>query len=169
MTSWLQSPSTVISEPKRGICHYFLLFPFYLPWSDGTWCHDLGFFLILSFKPVFSLSFFTLIKRLFSSSLLSAIRVLSAYLTLLMFPILIPACNSSNPASLMMCSVYWLNKHGDSRQPCRNPFSILNQSVVPHRVLTAASWPAYRFLRRQVQSSGIFISVKASHSLLQST
>ena len=50
--------------------------------------------------------------------------------------ILIPACNSSNPAFLMMCSVYRLNKQGDSRQPCHTPFSVLNQSVVPYRVLT---------------------------------
>ena len=41
-------------------------------------------FIILSFKPGFSLSSSTLIKRLFSSSLLSAIRVVSsAYLRLL--------------------------------------------------------------------------------------
>ena len=51
-------------------------------------------------------------------------------------PILIPAYNSSNPAFLVMCSAYRLNKHGDSRQPCRAPFSILNQSVVSYRVLT---------------------------------
>ena len=54
-------------------------------------------FLIYSLKPALSLSSFTLIKRLFSSSLLSAIRVVSsAYLRLLMFlpPILIPVCNS---------------------------------------------------------------------------
>ena len=55
------------------------LFPFYLPWSDETRSHDLCLFvclsLILGFKPAFSLSFFTLIKRFFSSSLLSAIRV----------------------------------------------------------------------------------------------
>ena len=39
---------------------------------------------MLSFKPVFSLSSFTFIKRLFSSSSLSAIRVVSsAYLRLL--------------------------------------------------------------------------------------
>ena len=30
------------------------------------------------------------------------------------------------------------------------PFSILNKSVVPYRVVTVASWPAYRFLGRQV-------------------
>ena len=41
---------------------------------------------MLSFKPTFSLSFFTFIKRLFSSSSLSAIRVVSsAYLRLLIF------------------------------------------------------------------------------------
>ena len=26
------------------ICHYFHLFPFYLPWSNGARCHDLSFF-----------------------------------------------------------------------------------------------------------------------------
>ena len=41
---------------------------------------------MLSCKPTFSLSSFTFIKRLFSSSLLSAIRVVSsAYLRLLIF------------------------------------------------------------------------------------
>ena len=51
-------------------------------------------FLILSFQPTFSLTYFTFIKRLFSSSSLSAIRVVSsAYLRLLIFvpEILIPA------------------------------------------------------------------------------
>ena len=43
-------------------------------------------FWVLSLKPTFSLSSFTFIKRLFSSSLLSAIRVVSsAYLRLLIF------------------------------------------------------------------------------------
>ena len=56
------------------------------------------FFLIFSFKPTFSLSSFTLIKRFFSSSKLSAIRVVSsANLRLLVFlpAILIPACDAS--------------------------------------------------------------------------
>ena len=51
-------------------------------------------FWMLSFKPTFSLSSFTFIKRLFSSSSLSVIRVVSsAYLRLLIFllAILIPA------------------------------------------------------------------------------
>ena len=70
-------------------------------------------------KPDLSCSSFTLIKRLFSSSLISVIRVVSsAYLMLLfLLPILIPACNSSSPEFLIMCSAYRLNKQGDSRQP----------------------------------------------------
>ena len=36
-------------------------------------------------------------------------------------------------------------------QPWRTPFPIWNQSVVPWPVLTVASWPAYRFLKRQVR------------------
>ena len=66
-----------------------------------------------SFKPTFSLSSFTFIKRFFSSSLLSAIRVLpSTYLRLLIFlpAILIPACASFSPEFLLMHSVYKLNK-----------------------------------------------------------
>ena len=93
------------------------------------------------------------------------------YLRLLMFllPILTPACYSSIPAFLIMCSVYRLNKQGDRRQPCHTPFSILNQSVVPYRILTVASWPAYRFLRKQVRWSSIPITRTAFHSLLWST
>ena len=41
-TSWLQSPSAVILEPKKINLSLFPLFP-YLPWSDGTRCHDLSF------------------------------------------------------------------------------------------------------------------------------
>ena len=38
---WLQSPSTVILEPKKiNSCHYFHFSPFCLPWSDGTGCHN---------------------------------------------------------------------------------------------------------------------------------
>jgi len=104
---------------------------------------------MLSFKP----SSFTLIKRFFSSFSFYAIRVVSsAYLKLLIFllTILITACNSSSPAFCMMSSAYKLNTQSDNKQACCTAFSILNQSVVPYRVLTVASWPAYRFLRRQV-------------------
>ena len=129
-------------------------------------------FRMLSFKPAFSLSSFTFIKRLFSSSSLSAIRVVSsAYLRLLIFPlaILIPACASSSSAFHMMYSAYKVNKQGDNIPPWCTPFPIWNQSVVPCPALTVASWPAYRFLRRQVRYSGIPIYWRIFHSLLWST
>ena len=93
---------------------------------------------MLSFKSVFSLSSFTLIKRLFSSSSLSTIRVVSfAYLRLLIFllAILTPVYDSPSLAFRMMYSAYKLNKQGDNIQPCHTPFPILNQLVVPCLVL----------------------------------
>ena len=118
---------------------------------------------MLSFKLTFSLSSFTFIKRLFSSSSLSAISVLSsAYLRLLIFlpAILIPSYSSSSPAFLMMYSAYKFNKQSDNIQPWCTPFPIWNQYAIPCPVLTVASWPAYRFLKRQVRWSGISISFR---------
>ena len=129
-------------------------------------------FRMLSLKPTFSLSSFTFIKRLFSSSSLSAIRVKSStYLKLLIFlpAILIPACASSSLGFLMMFSAYKLNKQGDNIQPWCTPFPICKQSVGPRPVLTVASWPAYRFLKMWVGWSGIPISFRIFHSLLWST
>ena len=113
LISWLQSPSAVMLEPKNiksvtvsivspSICHEVM----------GLNAMILVFWM-LSFKPAFSLSSYTFIKRLFRSSSLSAIRVLSsAYLRLLIFlpAILIPACASSSLAFYMMYSAYRLNK-----------------------------------------------------------
>ena len=151
LISWLPSPSAVILEPRKiqsatvctvspSICHEVM-------GPDAV----IFIFWMLSFKPTFSLSSFTFIKRLCSFSSLSAIRVVSsAYLRLLIFllAILIPACASSSSAFLMMYSTYKLNKQGDNIQPWRTPFPIWNQSVVPCPVLTVASWPSYRFLKR---------------------
>ena len=97
-------------------------------------------FWMLSFKPTFSLSSFTF---------------------LIFLPvILIPACASSSLAFHMIYVAYKLNKQSDSMQPWRTPFPIWNQSVVPSPVLTIDSWPAYRFLRRQVRWSVIPISLR---------
>ena len=158
-------------SPPKIVWYCFHCFPIYFPWTDGTRCHDLRFWM-LNFKLIFSLSTFTFIKRLFSSFSFSAIRVVSsAYLMLLIFlpAILIPACASSSPAFLMMYSAYKLNNQGDNIQPWCTPFPIWNRSVVPCPVLTVASWPAYRFLKRQVRWSGIPISWRIFHSLLWST
>ena len=44
LISWLQSPPAVILKPKKiKVSHCFHCFPIYLPWSDGTRCHDLSF------------------------------------------------------------------------------------------------------------------------------
>ena len=124
LISWLQSPSSVILEPPKiksatvstvspSICHEVM----------GPDAMILVFWM-LSFKLTFSLSSFTFIKRFFSSSSLSAIRVVSfAYLRLLLFllAILIPACASPSPAFLMMYSAYKLNKQDDNIQPWRTP------------------------------------------------
>ena len=78
LISWLQSPSVVILEPKKmksvivsivspSICHEVM--------GPNTM---ILVFWKLSFKPAFSLSSLTSIKRLFSSPLLSAIRVVSS-------------------------------------------------------------------------------------------
>ena len=108
--------------------------------ADGECCHEMMgpdamilVFWLLSFKLAFSLSSFTLIKRLFSSSSLFAIReVSSAYLRLLVFllEILILAWDSSSLAFGMTYSAYKLNKQGDNMQPWRTPFPIWNQSAV---------------------------------------
>ena len=52
-------------------------------------------------------------------------------------------------------------------QPWCTAFPIWNQSVVPCPVLTVASWPAYRFLKRQIRWSYIPISFRIFHSLLE--
>ena len=44
-----------------------------------------------------------------------------------------------------------LNKQGEYIQRWCTSFPILNQFVIPCLVLTVPSWPAYRFLRRQVK------------------
>ena len=43
LISRLQSLSAVILEFKKIKYHCFHFSPFYLPWSDGTGCHDLSF------------------------------------------------------------------------------------------------------------------------------
>ena len=78
LISWLQSPSAVIFEPKEtksdtvyivspSICQEVMV-------PDGM----IFVFWMLSFKPTFWLSSFTFIKRLFNTSSLSAIRVVSS-------------------------------------------------------------------------------------------
>ena len=117
LISWLQSLSAVILEPKNqnktNFVTIFLVSP--------SICHEvmgrdamIFIFLMLSFKPGFSLSSFIFINRLFSLSLLSSIRVVvPAYLRLLIFllAILIPTCASSSPA-FSWCTLHrcWISR-----------------------------------------------------------
>ena len=172
LISWLQSPFTVILQPKQIKSATACI-------ASPSICHEVMgldamilIFWMLSFKPAFSLSSFTFIKRLLSSSSLSATRAVSfAYLRLsiLLLTIWIPACYLSSPAFHMMHSACKLNKQGDNIHPWHTSFPIWSQFVVPCPLLTIASWPAYKFLRRQVRWSGIPISLRISHSLLWST
>ena len=129
---WFWSPpkikSATVSTVSPSICHEVM----------GPDAMILVFWM-LSFKPAFSLFSFTFIKRLFSSSLLSSLRVISSvYPRLLVFlpAVLIPDCASSSPAFHMMYSAFKLNTQGDNIQPWRIPFPIWNQSDVSCLVLT---------------------------------
>ena len=58
LISWLQSPSAVISGAQENkVCHCFHCFPIYLPWGDGTRCHDLHFLNIKFYANFLTLFF----------------------------------------------------------------------------------------------------------------
>ena len=166
LISWLQSQSVLILEPKKR------KFGSLSPVSPSI-CHEMMgpvamifVFWMLSFMPAFSLSSVTFTKKVFSSSSLSAIRVVSsAYLRLLIFlpAIFIPVCASFSLTFLMRYSAYKLNEQGDNIKPWCIAFPIWNQSVVPCPVLTVGSWHAYRFLKRQVRWFGSPISLRIFH------
>ena len=63
----------------------------------------------------------------------------------------------------MMYSACKLNKQGDNIHTWRIHFPIWNQSVVPCPILTVASWPVYRCLRRQVRWYVIPIFLRIFH------
>ena len=79
LISWLQSPSSVILEPRK--INSDTVSTVSPSISNEVMGPDAMTFIfwMLSFKPTFSLSSFTFIKRLFSSSSLSAVRVVSFY------------------------------------------------------------------------------------------
>ena len=127
LISWLQLPSAVILEPKKmKSVTVSIVSPSISHEVMGPDAMILDFWM-LSFKATFSLSSFTFIKRLFSSSSLYDIRVgSSAYLRLLIFllSILILACASSSPSFRMMYFASKLNKQGDKIQPWCTLFPI---------------------------------------------
>ena len=117
LISWLLSPSGHFLEPKKIKSVTVSIV------SPSIWHEMMGLdamilvFWMLSFKPAFSSSSFTFIKRLLSSLLLFVIKVASSpYLRLLIFlpTILIPARALSSLEFRMLYSAYKLNKQGDS-------------------------------------------------------
>ena len=164
LISWLQSPSAVILEPRKIKSVIFSI-------VSPSICHEVMgpaamilVFLMLNFKPAFSLSSFTFIKRLFSSSLLSDRRVVSfAYLFLP--AILIPACASSSPAFLMMYSACKLNKQGDNIQPGRTP---LPGDLEDSRSKRWSKFTEFTFLFKSSLSIHSYISQKKAYIILSS-
>ena len=151
--SWLQSQSTVILEPKKIKCVIVSLFSPFICYKVMGQDVLILVFTCWALSQLFH-SPLSFIKRLFSSFLLSAIRVVSsAYLRLMivLLAILLPACASFSSTFHMMYSAFTLNKQGDNIQPWCTAFPVLNQFIVPCLLLTVDSWPAYRFLSRHVR------------------
>ena len=128
-------------------------------------CHEvtgtdaMSFVLLkLSFKPAFSLSSLTLIKRLlvslcFLPSWWCHLHI-SGYWYFSRqswFQLVLHPAHHFAWFTLYIYSAYNLNKQGDNIQPTCTPFPIWNQSIAPCPILTVAPWAEYRFLRRQVR------------------
>ena len=120
---------------------------------------------MLSFKPTFSLSSFTFIKRLFSSSLLSATRMVSSaiwsywyfsqqsWFQLVLHPAWHLTWCTLHISQIRRVTIYSLDI-------LLFRFGIVCFSCP---VLTIASWPACRFLSRQVRWCGIPIFLRIFH------
>ena len=127
LISWLQLQSAVILEPNK------IKYVTVSIVSSSIWREVMGpdamilVFWMLSFKTAFSLSFFTFIKRLFSSSLSAIVSSTYLRLLILLLEILIPACASSSLTFHMINSACKLNQQCDNIEPWRTPFPILNQ------------------------------------------
>ena len=129
LSSWLQSPSAVISEPKKIVSYCFHYFSIYCHEVMGLDAMILVFWM-LSFNPTVSLSSFTFMKRLFSSSLLCRKGTAICISEVIdIFPeIFIPAYASSSTAFCILYSAYKLNRQGDNIQPWM--YSFLNLEPV---------------------------------------
>ena len=132
--------------PQNKVSHYFHCFPIDLPWSDGTGCHMLVFWnwvlsqltLLFHFHQEAHEFFFTFCHK---GDVICISQVVD-----------VSPGNLDSSVCLAFCMMYFaykLNKQDDNIQPWFTPFPIWNQSVVPCPILTVASCPAYRFLKRQ--------------------
>ena len=111
--------------PQKWNLSLLPLFPLLFAMKCWDWVPQFSFYECWILSQLFHSSF--MLKKLFSSSSLSAIRLaLSAYLRLLILLLatLNPACASSSQAFCMMYFAYQLNKWGNKIQPLRTPFSV---------------------------------------------
>ena len=140
LISWLTSLSTVIVETKK--IKSITTFTFSL-----SICHEMMrpndinfFFLMLSFKPAFSLSSFTFIKRFFTSSSLSAIRMVSsAYQEKAMAP----------HSSTLAWKIPWTEKPGRLQS--------MGSQRVRHDWMTSLSLFTFMHWRRKWQHTPVFL------------
>ena len=165
--SWLWSPSAVIVEPPKiksltvsivspSICHEVV-----------GWDAIILVFWVLSFKPTFSLSTFTFIKRLFSSSSLSAITVVSyAYLRLLIFP---PAINQIRSVTqscptlcdLVDCRTPGFPVHHQEPELAQTHVHWVGDAIQPSHPLWSSLPPAFNLSQHQ----GLFQWVNSSQQV----
>ena len=118
-------------------------------------------FWMLGFKPAFSLSSLTLIKRLFISFSLSAIRMVSsAYLRLLIFlpAILIPACALLNLLLSVMqydeqCGIWYMQLFSALRK--KNNISVVESewSLMKRKRKTLGNQEKGRFITDFLETS----------------
>ena len=160
LISWLQSPSAIILEPQK-------IKSLTVSIVSPPICHEVmgpeAMILViwtLSFKSTFSLSSFTLIRRLFSSSL-SAVRVVSSGISIWGYWYFSP--QSWFQLVLLPAQCFsWCTLHISSISRvtiyrCDALLSRSGTSLLLH-VQCCCFLPCYRFLRRQVRWSGIRLS-----------
>ena len=111
-------------------------FPIYLPWSDETRGHDHSFFECWVFKPVFHFPFSPSLRgSLVPPHFLPLWFTCISEVVDISPTVLIPACESSNPALHVTYSVCKLNK------PCLVAVCLLSPLSCVQLFLT--SWIAY--------------------------
>ena len=152
---------------ENKICHSFPLFHLYLPWSDGTRCHD------LIFLKAFSLYSFTFIKKLFSSSSsLSAISVVSSASLKL-------NCRPGNSWRMLTQPMAFITKKSQHSSRLEARFLILwdlnkNWLAFPTSHFVEIQWCPQGFFKFQgvrvlVPSSSDFLLPRFSSLLIQAT
>ena len=156
---WLKSPSSVTLEPKKiKSVTAFHFFPIYLPWSDGL---DAMIFVLwmLNFKPAFPLTSFTFIKRLFTSSSLFAIGVLSCVVVDITFSSVAQSCpNFWDPID---CRIPGFSVHHQFLEVTQIHVHWVSDAIKPSHPLSPPSPPALNLSQHQ----GLFQWVSASHKV----